>query len=188
MNEDLTLTRAGANLIKHFESCRQKDGKHFKAYRCPANVLTIGWGHTNHHGRKFDSSSRWTQDECDAAFLEDMAGFEAAVRRLVKVKLKPFQFDALTSFAYNCGEGNLQKSTLLKKINRGDFDGAALEFHKWNKGGGRVLKGLVRRRASEALLFQDITDADYDGRPDRVIRPMTEMMPQSVDDPDEPNG
>lgn len=185
MNEDRTLTPAGANLIKHFENCLKRKGEHFHAYSRPAGVLTIGWGHTNHHGRKFDRSSRWTRAECDEAFIEDMKGFEAAVRRLVKVKLEAWQFDALTSFAYNCGEGNLQKSTLLKKVNRGDFDGAALEFHKWNKGGGKVLGGLVRRRASEALLFQNIPDEDYDGRPDKIVRPMAETMPQAVDDPDD---
>ena len=181
MNEDRTLTRAGANLIKHFESCLKKDGAHFRAYRCPANVLTIGWGHTGHHGRRFDESSRWSQAECNEVFLEDMQGFERAVRRLVKVKLEPWQFDALVSFTYNCGEGALQKSTLLKKVNAGDFRGAALEFHKWNKGGGKVLAGLVRRRASEALLFQNIADANYDGKPDKVITPIPESMPQEVD-------
>jgi lysozyme len=183
MNENLSLTEAGANLIKHFESCMKKDGDRFKAYRCPANVLTIGWGHTNHHGVHFDESSRWTKEACDDAFLDDMEGFESAVRRLVKVDLEPWQFDALVSFTYNCGEGNLQKSTLLKKVNAGDFEGAALEFQKWNKGGGKVLPGLVRRRASEALLFQNITDDDYDGKPDKVIRPIPEPMPQEVDDP-----
>jgi GH24 family phage-related lysozyme (muramidase) len=122
-------------------------------------------------------------EECDQAFLEDMGTFERAVRKLVKVPLEPWQFDALVSFCYNCGEGNLAKSTLLKKVNAGDFEDAALEFQKWNKGGGKVLPGLVRRRASEALLFQNITDEDYDGKPDKVIRPIPEPMPQEVDDP-----
>ena len=175
MNENLTLTNVGADLIKHFESCLKKKGEHYHAYKCPAGVLTIGWGHTNHHGRKFDASSRWTMVECNEAFGEDMEGFEQAVRRLVRVALEPYQFDALVSFTYNCGEGNLKKSTLLKKVNAGDFEGAALEFHKWNKAGGKVMKGLVRRRASEALLFQDIPDLNYDGEAD--------PMPQAVDSP-----
>ena len=93
MNEDRKLTQAGANLIQHFEGCLQKKGEYYHAYKCPANVLTIGWGHTNHHGRKFDASSRWTMEECNAAFFEDMAGFEMAVRRLVKVPLAPHQFE-----------------------------------------------------------------------------------------------
>jgi len=183
MNEDRKLTQAGANLIKHFEGCleRLSDGK-YRPYKCPAGVLTLGFGHTNHHGRKFDASTRWTMEECHEAFLEDMAGFEMAVRRLVKVPLTPYQYDSLVSFAYNCGEGNLQKSTLLKKVNKGDFEDAALEFHKWNKGGGKVLAGLTRRRASEALLFQNIPDENYDGKPDKVIKPPPDAMPQMVDD------
>ena len=92
---------------------------------------------------------------------------------------------SLTSFAYNCGLGNLQKSTLLKKVNAGDFKGAADEFPKWNKGGGKVLPGLVRRRASERLLFLNIADKDYDGKADPGHKPAIEPMPQAVDAPDE---
>lgn len=183
-NENRHLTPAGANLIKHFESCMKKAGPdQYKAYKCPAGVSTIGWGHTNHHGRKFGSNEVWSQAECDAEFLSDMKGFEAAVKRLVKVPLTAHQYDALVSFAYNCGEGNLGKSTLLKKVNAGDFDGAAEEFAKWNKGGGKVLAGLTRRRASEALLFQNIPDENYDGKPDKVVKPLGEDMPQAVDEP-----
>ena len=114
----------------------------YKAYKCPAGVATIGWGHTNHHGRKFDMTSIWTIEECDEAFLDDMAGFEKDVKRLVTHKINGFQYDALVSFAYNCGAGNLAKSTLLKYVNQGDFEAAAKEFIKWNKGGGKVLPGL----------------------------------------------
>ena len=185
MNEDLSLSPAGANLIKHFEGCLKKHGDVYHPYRCPANVLTIGWGHTNHHGAKFDENSRWTAAQCNAAFMEDMGGFEQAVRRLVTVDLEPWQFDALCSFAYNVGEGNLKKSTLLKKVNAKDFKGAAKEFHKWNKGGGKVLAGLTRRRASEALLFENIPDANYDGHPDKMIPPPIGDMPQAVDAPDD---
>jgi len=180
MNEHLKLTNEGANLIKHFESCMQKKGEHYHAYHCPAGVLTIGWGHTHHHGRKFDANSRWTLAECDQAFLEDMGGFEQAVRKAVKVDLTSYQFDALVSFTYNCGEGNLRKSTLLKKVNAGDFEGAADEFHKWNKANGKVLAGLTRRRNSEALMFENIPDADYDGKADKPL-----PMPQAVDAPEE---
>jgi lysozyme len=145
--------------------------------------LTIGLGHTNHHGRKFDANSRWTAGECTEAFLEDMAGFEAAVRRLVTVPLAGHQYDALVSFTYNCGEGNLAKSTLLKCVNRGDHKQAAAEFLKWNKGGGKVLPGLTRRRASESLLYQGIPDMDYDGKADP--KPPVEPMPQAVDNPED---
>jgi len=182
MNEDRKLTDAGAKLIQHFEGCLQPHDGKYKAYKCPANVLTIGWGHTNHHGRKFDTATRWTGEECHAAFLEDMAGFEKAVRKLVTVPLTDYQYDALVSFTYNCGEGNLAKSTLLKKVNAGDHAAAAKEFHKWNKGGGKVLAGLTRRRASESLLYQGIPDLDYDGKADP--KPPKEPMPQAVDNPE----
>jgi lysozyme len=178
---DLRLSACGAGLIKAFENClRPVGGGKFRAYLCPAGKLTIGWGHTNDHGRRFDARAVWTQAECDAAFLEDMAYFENAVRRLAKVALTQCRFDALVSFAYNCGEANLARSTLLKKLNAGDFEGAACEFARWNRGGGRVLPGLVRRRASEALLFQNIPDRNYDGRPDRWP-----PMAQRVDPPPE---
>jgi GH24 family phage-related lysozyme (muramidase) len=111
-----------------------------------------------------------------------MQGFESAVRRLVKVPLAAYQYDALVSFCYNCGEGNLAKSTLLKKVNNKEFEAAAQEFKKWNKGGGKVLPGLTRRRASEALLFQNISDLNYDGKADP--KPPVDPMPQMVDPPE----
>lgn len=167
-----TLSADGAALIKSFESCAEKDGTVFKPYVCPGGVLTIGWGHTNDHGRAFDKTARWTQKNCDDAFDEDMAFFEEQVTSMVKVPLKQHQFDALVSFAYNCGVGNLRGSTLRRKLNDRDYEGAALEFHRWNRSKGKVLPGLVRRRAAEALLFQGIADLDFDGNPD--------PMPQSV--------
>src|SRR6478672_2522915 len=133
-NKDLRLSPAGSNLIKHYESCLQPVGKNkFKAYRCPAGVLTIGWGHTNHHGRKFRAGDVWAQKECNDEFAKDMTIFENAIKRLVKVPLNQSQFDALVSFTYNIGEGAFSTSTLLRKLNAGDFEGAALEFPRWNK-------------------------------------------------------
>ena len=166
------LTPTGAALIKSFEGCHKSDGTLFKPYVCPGGVLTIGWGHTNHQGRQFDKTARWTQQDCDDAFDEDMQTFASQITALVKVPLKPNQFDALVSFGYNCGLGNLKSSTLLRKLNAGDYPGAALEFHRWNRSNGKVLPGLVRRRAAESLLFQGIADLDFDGNPD--------PMPQSV--------
>ncbi len=181
MNETLRLSPAGLRLIQAFESCRHPiGGGRFRAYFCPAGKLTIGWGHTNDHGRKFDALSVWTQAECDAALREDIAHFEAVVRRRVTVPLRQHQFDALVSFTFNCGEANFARSTLLRKINMGDFAGAARQFPRWNRGGGRVLPGLVRRRTSEALLFQGIPDRNYDGKPDPL------PMPQRVDPPPKP--
>ena len=108
----------------------------------------------------------WTQAECDAEFVNDMAIFVAAVNNLVNVPVNQDQFDALVSFAFNVGANNLRNSTLLKKLNAGDFAGAAQEFQRWNKAKGKVLPGLTRRRACEALLFQSIPDKNYDGVPD----------------------
>lgn len=174
--------KAGLNLIKEFEGClREAEPGQFVPYICPAGVLTIGWGHTNHHGRQFDENTVWTQAQCDAALAEDLRGFEKAVERLVKVQLNQNQFDALVSFAYNCGEDNLGKSTLLKRVNAGDFDGAAQEFAKWNKGGGQVLRGLVRRRAAEAKLFSTRVSAPRVEPP--PVSPEVEPMPQKADPP-----
>jgi len=182
-NDSLILTERGANLVKHFESCLQPAGTDkYKAYKCPANVLTIGWGHTNHHGIQFTSSDVWSKADCDAAFVDDMKGFEKDVKRLVTVPLTAYQFDALVSFTYNVGAGAFGSSTMLKKLNAGDYTGAAGEFKRWNKANGKELAGLTRRRASEALMFQNIPDDNYDGKPD-APKPL-EAMPQAVDSPD----
>lgn len=149
------LSAKGIALVKSFEGClKPVGGGIFVPYICPAGVLTIGWGHTNDGGRPFDKSARWSQAECDKALSDDMVRYEQAVTRLVKVELTQGQFDALVSFCYNCGEGNLGKSTLLRCVNAGDFEGAARQFAAWNKGGGKVLNGLIRRRAAEAALFR----------------------------------
>lgn len=179
----MKISSRGLNLVKEFEGClKSVGGGLFKPYICPAGVLTIGWGHTNAHGRKFDDSARWSQRECDDELASDMRRFEAAVTRLVKVPLNQNQFDALVSFAYNCGEGNLQKSTLLRKLNAGDYAGAAAQFPVWNKGGGKVLNGLVRRRAAEMALFRAPTSS---AAPKPKANPETprDRMPQQVDPP-----
>lgn len=181
------ISQKGLALVKAFESCLEPDGTgKFRAYVDPVGVLTIGWGHTLHHGTPFNAGSAWTQAECDAELASDMGHFEAVVDRLVKVDLQQHQFDALVSFSYNCGEGALAGSTLLRKVNAGDFEGAAREFPRWNKGGGQVLRGLVRRRASEALMFQGVADEDFDGQPDKLVaKKPQEPSPQQVDAPEE---
>lgn len=175
MNEDRKLTERGARLIQHFEGCLKEVKGGYKAYKCPADVLTIGWGHTNHHGRQFHDHEVWTPSECNQAFLDDMGGFERDIRKAVTVALTDYQFDALVSFTYNVGSGNLRKSTLLKYVNQGRFDEAAREFKKWNKAGGKVMKGLTRRRNSEAVMFAGLSDDDFDGVAD-------DPMPQQVDE------
>lgn len=183
MNDGLHLSSEGGALVRSFEGCLHPTPVGFRPYVCPAGVLTIGWGHTNDNGRKFTSRDLWTKGECDAEFRADMGRFEAAVRRRVKVELTQHEFDALVSFAYNCGEGNLAKSSLLRKVNAKDFDGAVGEFAKWNRGGGRVLAGLTRRRAAEAKLFAtgDYLAARENHTTAAFADGDTEPCPQGVD-------
>lgn len=182
MNDGLTISERGQSLVKSFESCLKRQGSLFTTYYCPANVLTLGWGHTNANGRKIRDGDVWTQGECDAALRQDLAVSERGVRRRVKVELTQGQFDALVSFTFNCGEGALARSGLLRAVNVKDFDHAAEQFAPWNRGGGKVLKGLVRRRAAEAELFRtgnhEMVHAEYKATPEA-----DEPCPQSVDIP-----
>lgn len=134
---------AGIALIQSFESCR------LMAYRDSVNVLTIGWGHTG----KVWPGMTITQEQADALLSADLARFEAGVAKLAKVSLAQHEFDALVSFAFNCGLGNLESSTLLRKLNAGDKAAAGAEFPRWNKAGGKVLRGLTRRREAERAMF-----------------------------------
>ena len=143
MMNSLTIGEKGLELIKSFEGLR------LRAYLCPAKVWTIGYGHTG----DVRGGQVITQSQADDLLKQDLRRFEIAVRKLVKVPLTQNQFDALVSFAYNVGEAALSRSTLLRKLNAGDLAGTKLEFAKWNKGGGKVLAGLTRRRADEATLF-----------------------------------
>lgn len=140
----MQISKAGLDLIKQFE------GLYLKAYRCPAGVPTIGYGHT----AGVAMGQTITQQQADDYLRRDVRQFERAVERLVKVPLTQGQFDALVSFAFNLGEGALAQSTLLRLLNAGDYAGAAAQFDRWNKAGGRVLPGLVRRRAAERALFE----------------------------------
>lgn len=128
------------------------------------DVPTIGFGCTEN----VTMGMVWSRAEADAAFRKELAKHEAAVNRLVTVDISQNQFDALTSFSYNCGIGALTKSTILKRLNKGDFNGAAKAFALFNKAGGAVVQGLVARRASEASLFlkPDVT-------PDKPAMPQT---------------
>ncbi|MBE7542275.1 MAG: lysozyme [Bryobacteraceae bacterium] len=133
-------------LVKRFE------GFCAKPYLCPAGVGTIGYGHTEGVSMSDPPITR----EAAAALLErDLAVFAAGVARLLTVPVTQNQFDALVSFAYNVGLGNLQRSTLLRRVNVGDVAGAACEFAKWTKAKGVELPGLVKRRAAERALFEE---------------------------------
>lgn len=140
----MRISPAGVNLIKKFE------GFVAKAYKCPAGVWTIGYGHT---GPDVTPGLQLTTEQVDALLVRDLLRYEAPVNKLVTVELTQNQFDALVSFVYNVGEGNFSKSTLLKHLNNGDKDKAAAQFLVWNKAGGVELPGLVRRRAAERELF-----------------------------------
>ena len=145
----MKLNQKAIDLIKSFE------GLELKAYKDAVNVLTIGYGHTSMAGDpKVTPGMVITAQEAEAILVKDLQKYEGYVRQYVKVDLNDNQYGALVSFVYNLGPGNFKKSTLLKKVNTHDFTGAALEFAKWNKAGGKVLKGLTRRRAAEAALFK----------------------------------
>jgi lysozyme len=119
-------------------------------------VPTVGYGHTDAAGEpkyKDTKAKTFTQQEAREILLGDLQKYEDSVDSLVTVKLNDNQRGALVSFTYNLGAGNLKRSTLLKKLNAGDFAGAAKEFDKWVNAGGKKLEGLVRRRAAEKALF-----------------------------------
>lgn len=139
------VNQAGLELIKSFEGCR------LKAYRCPAGVWTIGYGHT---GRDVVAGLMISQETADELLRDDLAKFEAGVVALVgSSPTNDNQFSALVSFAFNCGLGALAKSSVLVNHKSGRKQAAAASFGKWVKGGGRVLPGLVRRRAAEKALY-----------------------------------
>lgn len=145
------INAAGLRLIKSFE------GFEPKWYRDPVGIWTIGFGHTDAAGAPKHATSKGLilSDEAATEILaNDLGQYAAAVERAVKVPLNDNQFAALVSFTYNVGAGALAKSTLVKKLNAGNYGAVRAELAKWNKAGGKVLKGLTRRRAAEADLFE----------------------------------
>lgn len=173
----MQISAKGLELIKSFEGYhRRLPNGDCTTYRCPAGVLTIGWGCTE----GIREGMVWTAAEAEEGLRRELAKFEAAVARLVTVDINQNERDALVSFAYNCGSGALGKSTLLRRLNKGDREGAAREFSKWTRGGGRVLPGLVRRRAAEAALFLEPMDHAEPDMPQRV-QPQEDKPPPSVD-------
>lgn len=156
----LRMSRPGLDLVKAFESCmaaiKARPG-YFKAYRDPVGVLTIGYGHTNHHLPRFDGNTIWSQADCDAALAGDMVTFERWVQELAKVPLAQQEFDALVSWSFNTG--GPATATLWKKLNAGNKAAVPAELAKWNRAGGKVLAGLVRRRKAEGLMFAGQIDA-----------------------------
>lgn len=145
----MDLNKDTLNLIKSFEGWRSK------AYKDAVGVWTIGYGHTSMAGEpKVKAGMVISEAEGEAILARDLQKYAKAVQDAVKVPLNANQFGALTSWCYNVGPGNVRKSTLVKKLNRGDYASVPSEMAKWNKAGGRVLRGLVRRREAEGKLFQ----------------------------------
>lgn len=160
---------AGLHLMHKFEGFRDRP------YLCPAHIWTIGWGTVLYQEQirlpmvrkdgytgiirkeyplKPEDFRVWSKEELAEMFKADLAGFERAVLRLIPgVAGHQRRFDALVCLTYNIGAGNLQRSTVRMRANRGDWEGAAEAFMSWTKGGGKVLPGLVRRRQAERALF-----------------------------------
>ena len=139
----MKISKNGLDLIKHFEGCE------LEAYKCPAGVWTIGYGHI----KTAVEGMTITQHQADEMLIEEMNEYEGYINNSVRVDLTQNQFDAMVSWVYNLGNGNLNASTLLKVLNSGDYAGVPEQILRWNKAGGRVLEGLTRRRQAEADLF-----------------------------------
>ena len=167
----MKLSKVGADLMHKYEGYRTRP------YLCPAHIWTIGYGHVLYQNQirlpmmrpegkadipmirkemplKPEDNRVWTKQEIDKLFEDDVASFERGVLRLVPGSAgRQGRFDALVSISFNFGLGNLQRSSIRIKANRGDWEGAADAFLLWNKGGGKVLPGLERRRKDERALF-----------------------------------
>lgn len=151
----MKINQEAETLIKDFEGLR------LNAYQCSAGVWTIGWGHT----RGVKKGDKITREKAEELFREDIPVFEKIVEDAVKVPLNENQFSALVSFCFNVGPGkkgvkdgfvtlkNGNPSTMLRKLNAGDYTGAASQFHSWINAAGKPSNGLVRRRKAEAQLF-----------------------------------
>ena len=141
------ISKKGIEALKFFEGLR------LNVYLDSAGLKTIGYGHLLKPGENYHSIS---EEKAEALLRLDIAEAEKAVNRLVKVDIEQNQYDALVSFVYNVGAGAFANSTLLKKLNYGDYQGAANELDRWNKAGGRFVQGLANRREHEKQLFMGI--------------------------------
>ena len=161
------VNEAGIALIKQFEGCR------LEAYKDSVGVWTIGWGTTAAAGVgiKPEAGMKITQDEADWYLEKTVAKFAEGVSDALRNNVTDNQFAACVSLAYNIGVPRFAASSVVKWINAGDFEGAANSFLLWNKAGGKVLKGLVRRREAERALFLT---------PQRVIKAPAQPDPQET--------
>ena len=140
----MKISEEGKSLIKKFEGCE------LEAYPCPAGYWTIGYGHI----KSAKEGKTIGQNEADVLLAKDLEEFESYVNGMVKVSLEQNEFDALVCWTFNLGPTNLSSSTLLKVLNQDKKNEVPAQIKRWNKAGGEVLEGLIRRREAEALLFQ----------------------------------
>ncbi len=148
-----TVSPEAIDLVKHFEGCQ------LESYEDEVGVWTVGWGHTADEGTPLPGYKvTITQAEADAALAKDLQRHAGVVEKLLDEDVNDNMFGALVSFAFNVGDDNLRRSTLLNRVNTRRFQDALVEFPKWDHAGGRVLRGLLRRRLSEANLFCSFPD------------------------------
>lgn len=138
-----TLNNATLALVKRFEGLR------LEAYRCPADVWTIGYGHT----RGVNEGDAISEAQAEVLLRQDLQEACKAVSQLVKVKLNNNQYGALVSFVFNLGRGRFEGSTLLEHLNRGWYDQVPAQLARWNKANGQIMAGLTKRRTAEAQLW-----------------------------------
>ena len=149
----MNISNQGLELIKRFE------GLHLKAYLDPVGIPTIGYGTIVIAGKPVRMGTTITEAQAVEYLRADIDKFEDYVNQLVNVPLTQEQFDACVSFVYNLGPTNFKKSTLLRLLNAGRYEEAQPQFLRWNKAGGKVLRGLTRRRLAEAALFGPMSAA-----------------------------
>jgi lysozyme len=143
---DLTYSRNGLALTEQYEGCR------LTAYQDQVGVWTVGYGHT---GADVTPGLTITQAEAEALLAKDVLAAARCVNTMVKLRLTQGEFDALVDFVFNLGPGNFLRSTLLTALNAGDLARAAAQFECWDRAGGVIVAGLLRRRQAELGLFQD---------------------------------
>ena len=140
----MKTSNEGISLIQKFEGCE------LEAYQCSAGVWTIGYGHT----KDVVEGMTITKEQAEQMLVDELHEYENYINEYVTVALSQNQFDALVSWVYNLGPANLKASTMLKVLNSGKYEDVPAQMKRWNKAGGKVLEGLIRRREAEACLFR----------------------------------
>tara|TARA_R100001198_G_C5166527_1_gene169291 strand:+ start:81 stop:542 length:462 start_codon:yes stop_codon:yes gene_type:complete len=147
----MQLSKTGIELLKHFEGCE------LKAYQDSVGVWTIGYGHT----KGIYEGLEITQSEAEKMLVDELPEYEGYITDKVVPMLQQHEYDALVCWVYNLGPTNLSSSTMLKKLNAGEFKEVPFQMKRWDKAGGQPLLGLTRRRNAEALLFKGEQWKDY---------------------------